>query len=190
MSPRLTFRQYRAIDLAILSLILCVSETLIVRAASVWFSGQLYTVSTVGALTAIVMMRWGALSAFSAVLGGLVLCFASAASPAQYIIYICGNLFSLAALLPLRTLGKERIRNDSFLTVSFGLCVLLLMQAGRALTAFALGTEGSTCLGFFTTDALSLLFTGLVVWTARRLDGVFEDQKHYLLRIQKRESEG
>ena len=53
----------------------------------------------------------------------------------------------------------------------------------------ALGTAFRSCLGFFTTDALSLLFTGVIVWIARRLDGIFEDQKHYLLRVHKKEEE-
>jgi hypothetical protein len=57
------------------------------------------------------------------------------------------------------------------------------MQAGRAITALCLGNEFSRCLGFFTTDTLSLLFVGVIVWIARRLDGIFEDQKHYILRV-------
>jgi hypothetical protein len=108
----------------------------------------------------------------------------------QLVIYCVGNLFSLFMLLPLKLLGGERIRLDQFLSVCFGLMTLLLMQLGRALTALALGTGFQTCLGFFTTDALSLLFTGLIVWIARRLDGIFENQKHYLLRIHKEEEKG
>ena len=42
-------------------------------------------------------------------------------------------------------------------------------------------------LGFFTTDSLSLLFTFVIIWIARKLDGVYEDQKHYLLRINTKE---
>lgn len=53
--------------------------------------------------------------------------------------------------------------------------------------ALAFGAAARDCLGFFTTDSLSLLFTGVVVWIARRLDGVFENQKHYLLRIHQTE---
>ena len=187
MNSRLTFRQYRAIDLTLFALMLCAAETVLVKAATQWFPDQLYTVSAVGALTAIVLMRWGVFAAVHAVLGALAFCFASGAAPAQYLIYAGGNLLSLLSLLPLRALGKERVRNDSFLAVSFGLCVLLLMQAGRAAAALALGTPVRGCLGFFTTDALSLLFTGVVVWIARRLDGIFEDQKHYLLRIHQTE---
>ena len=103
-----------------------------------------------------------------------------------------------------RTSGKERIREDGFLTVIFGLTVQLLMQLGRAAVAFALlraspgsapaGTQSiagalSFCIGFVTTDALSGFFTAVILWIARRQDGLFEDQKHYLLRIQEAEKE-
>ena len=189
MKRQLSFQQYRAIDLAMLGALLCITETLIVRAAIWWFPDQLYTVSVVGALTAIVLMRWGPWAAIHAVLGGAVFCLASHGNARQLAVYCAGNLFSLFMLLPLRFLGGERIRLDQMLSVCFGLLTLLLMQLGRALMAFALGTAFQTCLGFFTTDALSLLFTGVIIWIARRLDGIFENQKHYLLRIHKTEEE-
>ena len=189
MKRQFSFQQYRAIDLAMFAALLCITETMIVKAATWWFPDQLYTVSVVGAVTAIVLMRWGPWAAIHAVLGGAVFCLASHGSAKQLLIYCAGNLFSLAMLLPLKYLGGERIRLDPFLSVMFGVCTLLLMQLGRALVAFALGTEFQTCLGFFTTDALSLLFTGLILWVARRLDGIFENQRHYLLRIHNTEEE-
>ena len=190
MNRSFSFKQYRGIDLTLFALILCVTEMLIVNAARFWFADQLYTVSAVAAVTAIVLMRWGPWAAIHAVLGGLVFCLASRGSARQMLIYCAGNLLSLAALLPLRLLGSERIRKDGFLSVCFGLLVLLLMQLGRAVMALMLGAGFSACLGFFTTDALSLLFTGVIIWIARRLDGIFENQKHYLLRIHKEEEKG
>ena len=189
MKRQFSFQQYRAIDLAMFAVLLCITETMIVKAATWWFPDQLYTVSVVGAVTAIVLMRWGPWAAIHAVLGGAVFCLASHGSAKQLLIYCAGNLFSLLMLLPLKYLGGERIRLDGFLSVLFGICTLLLMQLGRALVAFVLGTEFQTCLGFFTTDALSLLFTGLILWVARRLDGIFENQRHYLLRIHNTEEE-
>lgn len=189
MKRQLSFQEYRAIDLAMLAALLCVTETLIVKAATWWFADQLYTVSVVGALTAIVLMRWGPWAAIHAVLGGAVFCLASHGNVRQFLVYCLGNLFSLLALVPLKFLGGERIRLDSILSVCFGVGTLLLMQLGRALTALVLGTDFQTCLGFFTTDALSLLFTGLIIWIARRLDGIFENQRHYLLRIHNTEEE-
>ena len=189
MKRQFSFQQYRAIDLAMFAALLCITESMIVKAATWWFPDQLYTVSVVGAVTAIVLMRWGPWAAIHAVLGGAVFCLASHGSAKQLLIYCAGNLFSLLMLLPLKYLGGERIRLDPFLSVLFGVCTLLLMQLGRALVAFVLGTEFQTCLGFFTTDALSLLFTGLILWVARRLDGIFENQRHYLLRIHNTEEE-
>ena len=190
MKRRISFRQYRAIDLALFAAMLCVSEWLLVTAATRWFPDQLYTVSLVGALTAIVMLRWGPWSAIHAALGGLIFALASHGSGKQLLIYTGGNLLSLLMLLPLRRLGGEKIRSDGFLSVCFGLAVLLLMQLGRMLLAMAFGAPPRNALGFFTTDTLSLLFTGLILWIARRADGILEDQKHYLLRIHKEEKGG
>lgn len=190
MNHQFSFQQYRAIDLGLFAVILWISETLIVTAATRWFADQLYTVSVVGALVAIVLMRWGVWAGIHAALGGLVFSLLSHGSLQQVVIYCAGNLFSLLMLLPLKYLGKERIRSDGVLSVCFGLGTLLCMQLGRALVAFAMGSVFRNCLGFFTTDALSLLFTGVILWVARRLDGIFEDQKHYLLRIHKKEDKG
>jgi len=188
MKRQLSFQEYRTIDLTLFAVILFIAEWMIVKAATWWFPDQLYTVSAVGAVTAIVLMRWGPWAAIHAALGGLVFCLASHGSGRQYIVYCAGNLLSMLALIPLKLLGGERIRLDGVLSVGFGLLTLLLMQLGRALVALILGTDFQTCLGFFTTDALSLLFTGLILWIARRLDGIFENQKHYLLRIHKTEN--
>ena len=187
MGRHLTYQQYRDIDLTLFAAILCLSETLIVRAARIWFPDQLYTVSVVGAVTAIVLMRWGGCAAIHALLGGLVFSLASGGTPKQTLIYCVGNLLALLVLVPRRLLGAERIRRDGFLSVGFGVGTLLLMQLGRALTALAAGAAARSCLAFFTTDTLSLLFTGVIVWIARRLDGIFEDQKHYLLRVNQAE---
>ena len=189
MKRQLSFQEYRTIDLTLFAVILFIAEWMIVKAATWWFPDQLYTVSAVGAVTAIVLMRWGPWAAIHAALGGLVFCLASHGSGRQYIVYCAGNLLSMLALIPLKLLGGERIRLDGVLSVGFGLLTLLLMQLGRALVALILGTDFQTCLGFFTTDALSLLFTGLILWIARRLDGIFENQRHYLLRIHNTEEE-
>ena len=88
----------------------------------------------------------------------------------------------------LRAVGPEQIRKDKFRSILFAAAVQLLMQLGRALVALIFGSAFTVCLGFFTTDSLSTLFTMVVVYIARNLDGVFEDQKSYLIRLQKQEN--
>ena len=183
MKGQLSVSQYRAIDLSLFAVMLMLFETVTVTAATRWFPGEAYTVSVVGAVTAIVLMRWGAWGALHAVLGGLVYCLVSRAAVWQYAVYMGGNLFGLGALLLFRVKGRETVRGDALLSMAFGGLTLLLMQAGRALISLLFGA-GAAAIGFFTTDVVSLLFTLVVVWIARRLDGVFEDQRHYLLRVQ------
>lgn len=190
MKNQITFSQYRAIDLSILMAMLGFSQLLIHFAASFWFPDQLYVVSPVAAVTTLVMMRWSGFGAIHAVLGGLLFAAVSGGGWQQYMIYGGGNLLSLLALLMLNFFGKEKVRQSGFLSLTFGLSVQILMQIGRAGLAAVLGYPFDVCLRFITTDTLSWLFTAFVVWIMGRVDGLFEDQKHYLLRMeQERQNE-
>ena len=60
---------------------------------------------------------------------------------------------------------------------------MLLTQAGRAVIAMILGTAPAAAAGFITTDVITYIFTITIVWIASRLDGILEDQRHYLQRI-------
>ena len=181
-------QRYRQIDLTIFAFMMVLFESIVVLAARKWFPGQAFTVSVVPAVTAIVMIRWGPWAAIHALLGGAAFCYMSAAEPKQYAIYCIGNLFSLLALFLIKALGgEEDVRKSVYKTLAYGLGVTLLLQAGRFLTAVALGTAADLALGFFTTEAVTLLFTLLILWIVRRLDGVFENQDHYLLRLQAEE---
>lgn len=186
MNKQRTWKQYRAIDLTLFGIITVVCEFVIVMATRFWFSGQPYTVSLAAAITTIVYMRWGWWGGIHAALAGLVFCFFQGASPAQYLIYILGNLFSLISVFILKIFGKEKVRTST-MGMLYPILVLLLMQIGRATVAILLGAEPASVIGFFTTDSLSMLFTFVIIWIARRLDGVYEDQIHYLLRIHEEE---
>ncbi len=184
MKKQRTFEEYRTIDLFLWAVMLAVFEFIIVRVSkSAMFSDELYTVSLAGAMTSIVYMRWGFWGGIHAALAGLLFSIYSGGTAQQIAIYTFGNLFSLAAVLPLNKLGKERVRTGGFLSLLFPLSVILLMQAGRAVISIAVGASVSEALAFFPTDSLSDVFTLVIVWICRRLDGIYEDQKHYLLRI-------
>ena len=189
MERRRSLGEYRAIDLAIWAVLLGVFEFIIVGAANWWFPGQHYTVSLAGAIAAIVYMRWGYWGCLHAALAGLVFSYFSGGDGRQMLIYAVGNLASLAPAVWLMALGKEKVRTGYYLSLIFPLVVLLSMQAGRALMALALGAAPKEAIDFFTTDSLSLLFTFVIIWIARKLDGVYEDQKHYLLRLQAKEEQ-
>ena len=187
MKRQLTFGQYRMIDLCMMLAMLVLFESIIVLAAGTWFPNTLYTVSIVASVTAIVMVRWDFCAALFAFAGGLVLCVLSHGTGEQFLIYCLGNELSMAAFFVMKLLTKERIKQEAVMAVLFGICVQLLMQAGRALAALCLGYAAKDCLGFFSTDSLSILFTMVILWIARRQDGLLEDQRVYLHRIREEE---
>lgn len=185
MKRHLTFAEYRNLDLTLFAVMLAFSEFIITTAATRWFVGQPFSVSITAAMCAIVLMRWGPWAAIHGVVGGIVYCAVSGATPQQYLIYCIGNLACLVSLLLLKWLGSEKIRKDMVLSMLFGLFTLLFMQLGRAAVALVLGATVSSCLGFVTTDVLSGVFAMVIVYVVRQLDGVFENQKIYLIRVQK-----
>lgn len=191
MNRSITFQQYRTIDLSILAVMLVFFQAVIHIAASFWFPDQLYVVSPAAAVVALVMMRWGAWGLIHALLAGIAFTAISGGQWQHYVIYGVGNLLCAAALLMLRHPGKDRVRSDAMLSLGFGLCVQLAMLLGRAAVAAALGYGAGECIGFITTDSLSILFTLVIVWIIRRIEGLFEDQKNYLLRLEnERQVEG
>lgn len=185
MKRQLTLQEYRGIDLFLFALMLIVFEFIILKVTtSRFFLDQAFTVSLAGAIASIVYMRWGFWGGIHAALAGILYCFYLGGTADQYLIYAAGNLLSLAAVPVLKKLGPERVREGKFSSLVFPLAVILLMQGGRALVAMALGNPPATAAVLLSRDSLSILFTLIIVWIARRLDGIYEDQRHYLLRIQ------
>ena len=189
MQRRMSFAQYRAMDLFAFTSVLCACEAMIVLAATRWFPAEPYTLSLTGAVTAVVMVRWGAWAAVPAVLGALTLGAVSGAGLLQMVIYCAGNLLALALLPALGRKGWKRLGDHVLLALAYGAFVPLLMQLGRAAAALLLGSPIGICFGFLTTDVLSTLFSALIVWICRRLDGMLENQAHYILRIQKEQED-
>ena len=189
MRPQFTFRQYRAMDLTMLTLILVFCEWLIVRASTRWFPGELYVLSVTPVVTAVVMIRWGAFAFVPALAGGAVYCLASGAAAQEYLIYMGGNLLALVLVPVLKKVGWKTVREKASYSMLYGVCCTLLMQLGRALIALCLGHTDAFLL-FFTTDVLSCVFCAVTMWIARRLDGVLEEQKHYLARVSRGTEDG
>ena len=185
MDRHITFEQYRSIDLTILAVILAFCQFITHLASTVWFADQLYVVSPVAAMTALVMMRWNGWAAIHAALGGILFAVLAGGDAQQIIIYGAGNLLGLAAMVMFRYPGKERVRSDALMAIFFGLLTQILMQLGRAAVALVFGYPAEALLGFITTDILSGLFTLVIIWIVRRIEGLFEDQKNYLLRTQR-----
>jgi len=101
----------------------------------------------------------------------------------QTVIYTAGNLLSLAVVPLMNRYGKEKLRQTRYLYLGISMLTLLLMQTGRAMVSLVFGAGMADVIRFYTTDSLSMVFTPLMIWIVHRLDGVYEDQKHYLRRF-------
>lgn len=182
----LSFKQYKAIDLALLAVILAVFEAITALAASKWFPYQLYTFSPTIAVICIVMMRWGGWAAIHAAVGGFAFCIASGGNIQQFAVYCIGNCFALAALVffKIKPIGKENVRGKFYYTVLYTVTAYCGAQIGRWMVGLFLGEPADSIITFFTTDIISLLFAVVVILLSRNIDGLFEDQKSYLIRTE------
>lgn len=190
MERKRSLSAYRMLDLAIFAVMLIVFESIIVLVSTGnRFAGQAYTVSLAAAVTGIVYMRWGAWGALHALIAGVVYCLPQKASSQQLIVYMAGNLLSLAIVPVMNRLGRERIREDRYLFIPVSLGTLVLMQTGRAVISLLFGAGLDAALMFYTTDILSAVFTVVITWIAKMQNGIYEDQIHYLKRINEEDKE-
>ena len=166
-----------------------ISETVVTLAANKWFPAQPYAFSLSVLFLSLVLMRWGLLAVIPAVTGAIAFCLASDAEIIHYLIYTAGNIFALLSYLYLRFRGKEKVKSDPLKTFLFVLMTFLFMQAGRGLASLATGNGPETFISFVSTDSLSLLFALVAMIPIRKSDGLFEDQKAYLLRLDRERKE-
>ena len=181
----LTFKQYRNIDLSIFALLVILSEAITTVATNNWFVAQPVAISTTIIFICILMMRWSAFAFIHAIVGGVVFCVASGASAEHFIIYSVGNCLALCALLWFKLLGKEKVRKDGFLLTLYTFSVYLLMQVGRWLLSLCFGGGVGDLVGYLSTDIISLLFAVVIMLILRKTDGMIEDQKAYLFRLER-----
>ncbi|MBR5345836.1 MAG: hypothetical protein IK127_08455 [Clostridia bacterium] len=187
MRRQRTVAQYRAIDLVIFAALLALFEFVLCKAGTVWYSREAYVISLTPLFTAVVMMRWGVWGGIHALLGGVLWVvfygMSLGAGWENYLIYGIGNLGGLAGLAMLKKPSWKAVRDSAWLTLAYGAVVLLGMMTGRALIAWILGALPKTLILFYTPEVVTALFTLVALWIVRRLDGMFENQLHYLKRV-------
>ncbi|MBR5207543.1 MAG: hypothetical protein IKV65_03475 [Erysipelotrichaceae bacterium] len=186
---QITFKEYRNIDLAILAAITFVFEVIATLAAAKWFPAQPIAFSITVAMICVVMMRWSGYAAIHAAVGGFAFCAASGATIEQVLVYCIGNVFALGALLLIRLWGKEELRKDPFKRSMFAVTAYMGAVLGRWLVSLLFGGDLTALVVYATTDIISLLFALIVLNLLAKSDGMIEDQKTYLLRLQREKEE-
>ena len=186
---QLTFKQYRQIDVIIWCVLTAVFETVASLASNRWFLLQAMTISISLTMVCLTMMRWNVYALLPSMIGALSFCIASEGQIKEYLVYCGGSFFCLLALPFLKKLGKERVRKNPPFLILFIIILYLSLVLGRWICSLAIEPSFNSLLAFLGTDVLSLLFALLVVFITRNVDGLFEDQKSYLLRLDRERKE-
>lgn len=186
---QITFKQYKAIDIAILSVLHFVFEILGIYASKTWFSAQAVVISLTPLVVVVMMMRWSEFAFVPAILGGIAYCIGGDGSAEQYAIYSLGNLLALLSILIVRKLGKDKIRSKNLNVAAFAVATYLFIVIGRWLVSLVFEPVFVTFLTFLTTDIMSLVVAVVGLICLRSADGMIEDQKSYLLRLDREKRE-
>lgn len=186
-SRLISFRQYRLTDIFLFAVLLVVFE-LILHFAFIAYNGK-WTFSPLVPMTLLVMMRWGWPSVFFAVGDGILYCALNAANYQNYIIYGVGNAFIMLLLLMIKFMGKQRIAGKWYFSALFVVLGWFAVVIGKATIASCFGLNFLSIFTANLTDLFSLGVAVIVILVMRRLDGMFEDQKFYLRRLEKERKE-
>ena len=186
---QITFKQYRIIDVLILVALTIFFEAITTVATAKWFAAQPVALSIGLAMVCVVMMRWSWQAVFAAFASGVVYCVLSGASVQQFVIYCIGNIFALLGMIWIKLFGKERIRGSMWLITLFVSTAYVGMVLGRGFLAIAFGDAWGAFIQFAITDIMALVFAILVIILFRKTDGMLEDQKAYLLRLDREKKE-
>lgn len=193
----ISYKQYRITDLCIFAGILLLAE-LTVHFAAVWLPGAaLYTVSFMLPIVLAVMVRWGWPSVFFAIASAVLYCALNRGGLTSYLVYCIGNCFVMLMLLPLKFIGTDKIVAKWWRSMLFVLGGWMCVYLGRAVVwtiCYAVSPVGGVTvyagfINFAMSDLVSLVMAAAVVLVLRRFDGMFENQKSFLSRIDKERRE-
>ena len=182
---QLSFKQYRGIDVFFLCVLTAVFEALATYATVDWFNLQAMAISITPAMICISLMRWGGYAIFPALAGAFAYCYAQGASIKHFVIYCGGCCLCLLSLPLLKLLTKDAVRVDFAKRTVFAIFTYLFVTVGRWIFSLFFEFSFKSILAFIFTDILSLLFAIVILFIAKNVDGLFEDQKSYLFRLER-----
>ena len=188
----MSFKQYRTLDLVIFVAMYAICEYLVVKAATVWFD-EPYSISIMLPLLLIVMMRWDKYAIVHAIAYAFLFVYYQKGSLNQYLIYLIGNLGFMITLVYLYKVGKQKVKDSFFHSLMYLLIGFILMELFRGLASIIIaGSPTGIILQFMMSDMLSLVFGLLVIIIVRNVEGLYMDQKQYLIQLnsQKENNDG
>lgn len=184
----ISFKQYKFTDLFFFALVLGLSELLGFLAYRYWFASVIdkFYVNFMLAIALTVIIRWGWVGGIYAAADGVILCAAQGAGWQSYLTYSVGGACILLCLLLIKFTGKAKICDKWYFSLLYIIVGWAAVNVGITCMSVIFGESFlkalSQSFGFGVYGALSLAAAIVTIMILRRLDGMFEDQKAYLLR--------
>lgn len=192
-SRLISFRQYCLTDLFLFAVILIAFELLLHYALKAFGASAVFIFSPLLPIVLLVMMRWGWPAVFYAVFDGLLYCLLNLKTQgfekSFFAIYIIGNAAVMILLLMTKFMGRDKIRGKWYFSLLFTVAGWLAIVLGRAIVAACFGKSFVGVILNQFTEPMSLALGLVIILVMRRLDGMFESQKSYLLRLDKERKE-
>lgn len=187
-SRLISLKQYRLTDLFIFAAILLIYDLIMFYAPQLFTGGAIYSFCLTVPITLLVMIRWGWQSVFFAVGDGIVLNLLNNPTSWQgYISYAVGNALMMLLLIAVKFIGKDKIVGKWYTTVLFVIVGWVLANFGvtciQAMFGYNFGEVAAANFGFGVDGVLALAMGLVILLVLRRLDGMLEDQKKYLIRV-------
>lgn len=187
----ISLKQYKLTDLFLFAVILVAFE-LILHFAFKAYKGP-FVFSPFLPIVLLVMMRWGWVSVFYAVGDGLLFCLLNLKETNfhnfNFAVYLIGNACVMLLLLMTKFMGKEKIRGKWYFTLLFVVAGWLAAALGRTVVAACFGQSFLGVLLGQLSDFMSLTLAVVIILVMRKLEGMFEDQKSYLFRLDRERKE-
>lgn len=196
-SRQISVKQYRLTDLFLFVVILALGE-LLPYLAMKWFPSQaIFTLSFMVPIVVVVMIRWGWPSVFYALASGLIYCLLNGGTGRQFATYMIGNAFIGLMLIPRYLIGADKITAKWWTSALFvagaWICVCLGRGTVSAICLAISPVEGTSAgagfLAFALYDLVSLPISVLIAIVLRRFDGMFQDQKSFLNKLETEKKE-
>ncbi len=181
---RISYGQYKAADIVMFIIIMCLCETVNVLALKQWFSSPMFSISVMLLVSLVVMIRWGLIGVTLPMVDGLLYCALLGATVSQYVIYIIGNAFVALVWVILKVFSKEKVTSTWYFTLLYAIAGYAFLVLGRALVAICFGESFlSAMLSTLSGELLNFVFAVVGLLTLRKVESMLVDQKTYLLKV-------
>lgn len=194
-SRLISLQRYRATDLFLFAVILVIFD-LLVHFATLWLAdaASVYMFALTVPIVLLVMIRWGWQAIFFAVGDALLLTALNNPTVWQsYFAYSIGNAAILLLLIPVHLIGKQKIAGTWYLTALFVVLGWIISNLVCSVVQCIFGVSFVAALlaniSFGVNGLLALAIGMVLLLILRKLEGMFEDQIHYLKRLDEERKE-